>query len=195
MDWQITGESLGVKKALVSVSHCLQDCPPLAKAPVSLSPPTLSSSDMSSPDPHDELFPHLNSWLPSMEGLSINDASRQTTNSNGNFNLDSKGAEHQVVFRILCSNNVAGSVIGKRGAIVRALENKTGASIIFAAPINNFAERIVTVSAIEVSHMRLLLCDATDLCSFIVFSSFFCSLFLGLMLMQRHINHAFDSSA
>lgn len=145
----ITGESLGVKKALVSVSHCLQDCPPLAKAPVSLSPPTLSSSDMSSPDPHDELFPHLNSWLPSMEGLSINDASRQTTNSNGNFNLDSKGAEHQVVFRILCSNNVAGSVIGKRGAIVRALENKTGASIIFAAPINNFAERIVTVSAIE----------------------------------------------
>ncbi|XP_027360991.1 KH domain-containing protein HEN4 isoform X2 [Abrus precatorius] len=146
---QITGGILAAKKALIAVSHCLQDCPPLSKVPVSFSTPTVSSSDRSSSDPNAELFPHLNSLLPSMEGLSMHDAPKQTTNSNETSSRDSKGTEQQVVFRILCSNNVAGSVIGKRGAIVRALESKTGASIIFAAPLSEFAERIVTISAIE----------------------------------------------
>lgn len=135
-----------MKKALIAVSHCLQDCPPLCKVPVSSSTPTVSSSDWSSSDPNAELFPHLNSLLTSMEGLSMYE---RTTNSNETSAHDSKGAEHEVVFRLLCSNNVAGSVIGKRGAIVRALESKTGASIIFAAPLSKFAERIVTISAVE----------------------------------------------
>ncbi|KAK7407185.1 hypothetical protein VNO78_08887 [Psophocarpus tetragonolobus] len=142
----ITGGILAVKKALISVSHCLQDCPPLSKVPVSSSAPTVSSSDRSSSDPNAELFPHLNSLLTSMTGLSIYE---RTTNSNETSGRDSKGAEHEVVFRLLCSNNVAGSVIGKRGAIVRALESKTGASIIFAAPLNELAERVVTISAVE----------------------------------------------
>ncbi|KAL2348997.1 hypothetical protein Fmac_002997 [Flemingia macrophylla] len=143
---QITGGILAVKKALIAVSHCLQDCPPLSKLPVSSSTPTVSSSDWSSSDPNAELFPHLNSLLTSMEGLSMHE---RTANSNESSAQDSKGAEHEVVFRLLCSNNVAGSVIGKRGAIVRALESKTGASIIFAAPLSEFAERIVTISAVE----------------------------------------------
>ncbi|TKY69973.1 KH domain-containing protein [Spatholobus suberectus] len=146
---QITGGILAAKKALISVSHCLQDCPPLCKVPVSSSTPTVSSSDRSSSDPNADLFPHLNSLLTSMDGLSIYDASKRTTNSNESSGWDSKGTEHEVVFRLLCSNNVAGSVIGKRGAIVRALESQTGASIIFAAPLSEFAERIVTISATE----------------------------------------------
>lgn len=159
-DWQITGESLAVKKALILASHCLQDCPPNGKVPVSSSTPTVSSSDRSTYDPPEELFPHLSSWLPSMEGLSINDASKQTTNSNGNSN-----GTHRVVFRLLCSNNVAGSVIGKKGAIIRVLESKTGASIIFAAPLSNFEERIVTISAMEVSRARKLHYSTTYSCS------------------------------
>ncbi|BAT99434.1 hypothetical protein LR48_Vigan319s000100 [Vigna angularis] len=143
---QITGGLLSVKKALIAVSHCLQDCPPLSKVSVSSSTATVSSSDRSSSDPNAELFPHLNSLLTSMEGLSVYE---RTTNSNETSGSDSKGAEHKVVFRLLCSNNVAGSVIGKRGAIVRALESKTGASIIFTAPLSESAERIVTISAVE----------------------------------------------
>ncbi|CAJ1931258.1 unnamed protein product [Sphenostylis stenocarpa] len=143
---QITGGIFAVKKALIAVSRCLQDCPPLSKSPVSSSTPTVSSSDRSSSDPNAELFPHLNSLLTSMEGLSVYE---RTTNSNETSGRDPKGAEHEVVFRLLCSNNVAGSVIGKRGAIVRALESKTGASIIFAAPLSEFSERIVTISAVE----------------------------------------------
>lgn len=154
-DWQISGESLAVKKALILVSHCLQDCPPLGKVSLN-TPPTVSSSDRSTSNLHEDLFPHLNSWLPSMEGLSINDASKLTKNYNINPSLDSKGTGHEVVFRLLCSNNIAGSVIGKRGAIVRTLESQTGASIIFAAPLSEFEERIVTISAFEVSHLRKL---------------------------------------
>ncbi|MED6137997.1 hypothetical protein PIB30_070217 [Stylosanthes scabra] len=150
----ITGGILSVKKALVSVSYCLQDCPPLNKVslPVATSNSTVSSLDTSSLDPNADLYPHLNSWLLSLEGLSIYDsydASKRTTKSNGASSHDTKGTEREVVFRLLCSNNVAGSVIGKKGAIVRSLESKTGASIIFAAPLSEFAERIVTISAIE----------------------------------------------
>lgn len=184
---------MGVKKALVAVSHCLQDCPPLSKVPISVATPTVSSSDTSSPDPHADLFPHLNSWLLAMEGLSIYDsydASKRTTKSNGASSHDSKGTEHEVVFRLLCSNNVAGSVIGKRGAIVRALESKTGASIIFAAPLSEFAERIVTISAIEVSHMRKLHYATNHSCSWYFHRSFY--LYLAHMFMHRHISMHFS---
>lgn len=153
-DWQITGDSLAVKKALILVSHCLQDCPPMSK--VYLNAPTVSSWDRPIANPHEHIFPHVTSWLPSMEGLSINNASKQMTNSNGNFSLDSKGTGHKVVFRLLCSNNVAGSVIGKKGSIVRTFEIQTGASIVFAPPVNQFEERIITISAFEVSSMILI---------------------------------------
>ncbi|KAF7809402.1 KH domain-containing protein HEN4 [Senna tora] len=146
---QITGRTLAVKKALVAVSHCLQDCPPLGKVPAPLSTPTVSTPDMASHDLHTELFPHLNSSLHSIQERSLYDASKQTTYSNEESRHDTKGTELQVVFRLLCSNSVAGSVIGKKGAIVRALESKTGASIIFAPPLSKFAERIVTISAVE----------------------------------------------
>lgn len=144
----ITGESLAVKKALIYVSYCLQDCPPMGKVSLN-TPPTIKSSDRSTSYTHEDLFPHLNSWLPSMEGLSINDASKQTTNANGNSSIDSKGSGHAVVFRLLCSNNVAGSVIGKKGSIVRTFEIQTGASIVFAPPLGQYEERIVTISAFE----------------------------------------------
>ncbi|KAL1353913.1 hypothetical protein AAHE18_05G004100 [Arachis hypogaea] len=148
----ITGGILAVKKALISVSYCLQDCPPLNKVSQPVATSTVSSSDTLSLDPNADLFPHLNSWLLSMEGLSIYDsydASKRTTKSNGASSHETKVTEREIVFRLLCSNNVAGSVIGKKGAIVRNLESKTGASIIFAAPLSEFAERIVTISAIE----------------------------------------------
>ncbi|XP_057762136.1 KH domain-containing protein HEN4 isoform X1 [Arachis stenosperma] len=163
----ITGGILAVKKALISVSYCLQDCPPLNKVSQPVATSTVSSSDTLSLDPNADLFPHLNSWLLSMEGLSIYDsydASKRTTKSNGASSHETKVTEREIVFRLLCSNNVAGSVIGKKGAIVRNLESKTGASIIFAAPLSEFAERIVTISAIEVSHMRKLHCATNNPC-------------------------------
>ena len=152
---QIIGGVLAVKKALIAVSSCLQDCPPLDKVSVPLSSLTISSPDRASPDLNTELFPHLTSWLLAMQGKSpCYDALERTMYSGGASINDTIGTEREVTFRLLCSNSVAGGVIGKRGAIVRALESKTGASIIFAAPLTKYGERIVTISALEVSHIR-----------------------------------------
>ncbi|XP_054809616.1 KH domain-containing protein HEN4-like isoform X2 [Prosopis cineraria] len=146
---QITGRTLAVKKALIAVSHCLQDCPPLDKAPTSSRMLTSSPPDRAPNDLEAENFPHLNSWLLPVQGKSQYDALDQTANTNGESRPGPKDKELEVVFRLLCSNRIAGSIIGKKGAIVRALESRTGASIIFAPPLSKFADRIVTISAVE----------------------------------------------
>lgn len=69
---------------------------------------------------------------------------------------DIKGTQQEVVFRMLCTNHAAGWVIGKRGAIVRALQNESGASIMFAAPLTESGERVATISAWEVCHATII---------------------------------------
>lgn len=57
--------------------------------------------------------------------------------------------EEEVVFRLLCQPDKVGSLIGKGGTIVRALQNETGASIkIVDTP--DLDERVVMISAREV---------------------------------------------
>ncbi|KAK6258782.1 K Homology domain [Theobroma cacao] len=149
---QITGGTLAVKKALVAVSGCLQACPPLDRESTPMSVPTEKPSRGTSPEPHIEFFPHLSSLLPPMSANSVSASSNATFSSmdaDGDSNLDSNGTQKEVVFRMLCSNGAAGAIIGKKGAIVRALQNQTGASIMFAAPVTESGERVVTISALE----------------------------------------------
>ncbi|OMO56302.1 hypothetical protein CCACVL1_26646 [Corchorus capsularis] len=149
---QITGGTLAVKKALVAVSACLQSCPPLDREPTPMSIPTERPSRGVSPDPHKEFFPHLSSLLPPMPANSASAASSaqfSTMDAEGDSNLDSSGTQKEVVFRMLCSNSSAGAIIGKKGAIVRAFQNQTGASIMFATPVTGSGERVVTISALE----------------------------------------------
>ncbi|KAK8673862.1 hypothetical protein V6N13_112172 [Hibiscus sabdariffa] len=68
--------------------------------------------------------------------------------ANGDSKLDSNDTR-KVVFRMLCSNVAAGAIIGKKGAIVRAWQNQTGASIMFESPETENLERVVTISALE----------------------------------------------
>lgn len=58
--------------------------------------------------------------------------------------------QHEVVFRMLCSADRIGGVIGNSGAIVRALENELGASISVSYPAFDCNERIITITAFEV---------------------------------------------
>lgn len=75
----------------------------------------------------------------------------------GDSSQDKKGRqEEEVVFRMLCTKHAAGWVIGKRGAIVRALENESGASIMFAASLTESGERVATISAREVCHAAII---------------------------------------
>ncbi|XP_024032920.1 KH domain-containing protein HEN4 isoform X3 [Morus notabilis] len=148
---QIAGTVLAVKKALFAVSLCLQDHPPQENGPTFFSGLTESSSFGAShvSDTQAEFFPNLASLLPQTAFNNNAPKDSLAIDANGVSNNDTKSTRQEVVFRLLCSNYAAGSVIGKKGAIVRALENETGATIRFAAPTTGSIERIVTISALE----------------------------------------------
>ncbi|KAF2295808.1 hypothetical protein GH714_034075 [Hevea brasiliensis] len=148
MLWQITGDILAVKKALVAVTECLHDCPPYNKEPMLLNRPVERASHISSSDLHAEFFPHLSSLLPPLIENSANSHSL-SSDADEDPNQDVKSTRQEVSFRLLCSNGAAGSIIGKKGTIVRTLQNETGASIMFAAPITMSGARVVTISAFE----------------------------------------------
>ncbi|KAK2656617.1 hypothetical protein Ddye_009669 [Dipteronia dyeriana] len=149
---QITGGTLAVKKALIAVTSCLQDCSPVGNDLGLSSGPVEMVRHGDSPDPHRELFADLYSFLPPSTENSVNSVSQiysSSTYVDRESSLDTKGTKQEVAFRLLCSNNAAGGIIGKRGAIVRDLENQSGAFIKFAAPLTGSSERVVTVSALE----------------------------------------------
>ncbi|XP_057962067.1 KH domain-containing protein HEN4-like isoform X2 [Malania oleifera] len=149
---QIMGAILAVKKALVTVSRCLQECPPLDKAPKHVGRPVEVASYGDFPDPHVEFQPQNNSSLPSLPGNSVDYTSGRhplSTDFDRITNLDAKSGQHEVKFKLLCPNGAVGGVIGKGGAIVKALQKETGASINVAAPFVMSSERVVTISALE----------------------------------------------
>ena len=63
---------------------------------------------------------------------------------------DTNIPQQQVVFRILCTTDRIGGVIGKGGNIVRALQNETGAAISVGPTVSECDERLITVTASEV---------------------------------------------
>lgn len=66
--------------------------------------------------------------------------------------LETKMVQQEVTFKILCANDRVGGVIGKGGAIVRALQNETGAAISIGPSVAECDERLITVAASEVCH-------------------------------------------
>ncbi|CAN6218231.1 unnamed protein product [Urochloa humidicola] len=61
--------------------------------------------------------------------------------------------EQEIVFRMIILNDMVGSIIGKGGSTIRALQSETGASIKILEPIADPDERIVAISARENSDM------------------------------------------
>lgn len=158
---QITGSFPAVKKALFSVSGCLQDSPRVDSinscATRPLGPPVSHANCMpvqdEEPSPKRRYTGHHNADY----------RSRGYSSLPGHENV---GAGHRavmeedVVFRLLCQPDKVGSLIGKGGTIVRALQNETGASIkIVDTP--DLDERVVMISAREVGFCRSskILCD------------------------------------
>lgn len=64
--------------------------------------------------------------------------------------LDTRTQQQEVSFKILCSNDKVGAVIGKGGTIIRAFQSETGASISVGAALAECDERLITVTASEV---------------------------------------------
>uniref|UniRef100_A0A2N9GM54 K Homology domain-containing protein n=1 Tax=Fagus sylvatica TaxID=28930 RepID=A0A2N9GM54_FAGSY len=155
---QITGGFLSVKKALIDVSSSLQGCPPFDKPPnqTPLSRHPGASSSIRSPDPHaTQVFPNLSTLLADLPGNWGNTSSNSDSWSSEGVsgqetnNTQQQQQKQEVVFRMLCSTHAAGYVIGKKGTIVRAMENEAGASIKFSTPLTESREREVTISAWE----------------------------------------------
>ncbi|OMO63490.1 hypothetical protein COLO4_32403 [Corchorus olitorius] len=110
------------------------------------------SSQEALPDLHVDHLSHHNSLVPTISSSSMSYATRihpLSLEPEKAPPLDSKKLQQEVVFKILCSTDRVGGVIGKGGAIIRALQNDTGASIAIGATITDCDERLVTVTASE----------------------------------------------
>ncbi|KAI3850271.1 hypothetical protein MKW92_000483 [Papaver armeniacum] len=177
---QIMGDILPVKKALVSISRRLQDRPPLEKAQGAGSLPSVSASSQTFPDPRKE-FPRRNhmvpptsgsssqtfsdprvdflhrNHMPPIAGNSVDYASRGrplATEALRNSMLEPAKTPQEIVYRLLCSNEKVGGIIGKGGTIVKTLQNETGASISFGSPVPESDERVITITASESQHTQ-----------------------------------------
>lgn len=156
-----------VKKALVAVSQRLQDCPPVDRTKIMGSKPyemvqyeaidALPRETLAAVTavPHDTID-RLPLRSPALSSLS------SCSNSYGNrvhslpadfsrvSSLEPKALQQEVTFRILCSNDRVGGVIGKGGNIVRALQSDTGATISIGPSVDGCEDRIITITASEV---------------------------------------------
>ncbi|XP_010277539.1 PREDICTED: KH domain-containing protein HEN4-like isoform X2 [Nelumbo nucifera] len=149
---EVTGDLFAVKKALIAVSRCLQSCPPIDRTQLVASKPVEAPTRGIFPDPNGELFPQQSSFLPPLSRKTIDYASRGRPLPQDIEKIstpDPKKTQQEVTFRLLCSNEKVGGVIGKGGVIVKALQSETGASISVAASVSESDERVITVSAME----------------------------------------------
>lgn len=142
----ISGSFSAARKALLLVSTCLQDNPrpdtisfPAGRTfgpPGSGCPPGL--------DPHSQrsyLPPHIPEYHA----------------RNFPSNVAAPGprffVEQEVMFRMICLNEMVGSIIGKGGATIRALQSETGASVKVIDAVPDTDERVIVISARENSEM------------------------------------------
>ncbi|XP_020426115.1 KH domain-containing protein HEN4 [Prunus persica] len=155
---EIEGDILSVKKALVAVSGRLQDCPPVDKTRMTGSRPLEPVPYETLPDLRLDHLSQRNSMLTSLPSSSMSYASSGVRTSSIEAEriptLETKMVQQEVTFKILCANDRVGGVIGKGGAIVRALQNETGAAISIGPSVAECDERLITVAASESPESR-----------------------------------------
>ncbi|KAK1391192.1 hypothetical protein POM88_019370 [Heracleum sosnowskyi] len=135
---------IGVKKALIAVSRRLQDSPPSGRA-YEVDPQEILADGRMDVPPVRSFVPQPNS------GTSFNHAPGRpyTSDADQHPNTNLRMPQQEVTFRILCSHERVGVIIGKQGMVVRALQNESGASINVASPVPDCKERLVTITATE----------------------------------------------
>uniref|UniRef100_A0A453L6L3 K Homology domain-containing protein n=1 Tax=Aegilops tauschii subsp. strangulata TaxID=200361 RepID=A0A453L6L3_AEGTS len=148
-----TSSSIGsfsaAKKALLLVSTCLQDNPrpdtsnfPSGRP---FGPPGSGVGCPPGVDPHSQ-----RSYLPPPH---VPDYHARNFSSNGAAPGPRFFVEQEIMFRMICLNDMVGGVIGKGGSTIRALQSETGASVKVIDPVADSDERIIVISARENSEM------------------------------------------
>uniref|UniRef100_A0A0R0FXJ3 K Homology domain-containing protein n=1 Tax=Glycine max TaxID=3847 RepID=A0A0R0FXJ3_SOYBN len=176
---EIEGRVSSVKKALVAVSQRLQDCHPVDRTKMMGSKPyeivqyealdalpratstaaprvTLTAAPRGTLTAvQHETVDHLLLRSSALSTLSSSSNSYATrihslpTEVNRVSSLEPKALKQEVTFRILCSNDRVGGVIGKGGNIVRALQSETGATISIGPAVAECEDRLITIAASE----------------------------------------------
>lgn len=146
---EIEGDFIAVKKALIAVSRRLQDSPPVGRAHEVDQQEILADGRMDVP-------PVRSSVAQPNSGSSFNHAPGRPFSSDADHhpNTNLRMPQQEVTFRILCSHERVGVIIGKQGMVVRALQNESGASINVASPLPDCKERLVTITATENAESR-----------------------------------------
>ncbi|XP_077216697.1 RNA-binding KH domain-containing protein [Tasmannia lanceolata] len=151
---QIIGSVSAVRKALLSVSSCLQDNPRSDAANFPATKPSGTMLHGTGPPAQVDTFLQRG-YVPGHHALDYH--SRGYSSVPGPDNVAAshrKVPEEEITFRLLCSNDKVGSLIGKGGTIVRALQNDTGASIKVLDAVPESEERVVMISAFENSELK-----------------------------------------
>ncbi|CAA2980037.1 KH domain-containing HEN4-like [Olea europaea subsp. europaea] len=143
---QIRGGVASVKKALLAISCCLQDCKLGERTPGQMSSRGVS---------HDILkysILNSNSNSPTFSGNAVDYhpvVHSLSEDIDRKLSMDEDSTLKNVVFRLLCSNASAGGVIGKGANLVKSLEKETGACIKFSSLASGLSERVATISSLE----------------------------------------------
>ncbi|KAK4393944.1 hypothetical protein Sango_1865200, partial [Sesamum angolense] len=139
------GSVMAVKRAMLAVSSRLQDQTLGERAPGHMSSNRASCALQADSSP--EQSPNSPSVLESVvEHHSV--VHSLSADVNRTLHLD-EDSLRKVVFKFLCPNSIAGSVIGKGANIIKFLEKETGASIKFASPVSGSKERVAIISSLE----------------------------------------------
>ncbi|XP_038888005.1 KH domain-containing protein HEN4 [Benincasa hispida] len=149
---EIEGDVLAIKKALLAVSRRLQDCPPSDKMRTVASRPAEAVIHETLPDLHMDHILQRNSILPILPSSSNIFASgihSLSIDADMLSPVDTNVAQQEVVFKILCANDMIGGVIGKGGSIVRALQNESGATVSVGPSVAGCDERLISITASE----------------------------------------------
>lgn len=156
---EIQGIASSVKKALVAVAGRLQDCPPLDRTKMMGTRPYEAFQNETSVVPHEGLT-DLNMDFRLQRSSAISTSSIRSNGvpskshplsveDNRVSSLDPEALKQEVTFRILCSGDRIGAVLGKGGSIVKALQNETGANISVGPPVVECEDRLITITALE----------------------------------------------
>ncbi|GER34513.1 RNA-binding KH domain-containing protein [Striga asiatica] len=143
---QIMGGVVAVKKALLAVSRLLQTNVLEKRDPGVMSYHGLWHNV------HADLSPENSRNTPSFPGNAVEPHSighSLSAEVETVPNLDEDNSLRKVVFRFLCSDEIAGWVIGKSGHAVKSFQEETGASIQFTPPLSGSKDRVVIISALE----------------------------------------------
>jgi predicted RNA-binding protein YlqC (UPF0109 family) len=146
---QITGTFSAVKRALLSISSCLQDNPKVDAVDSGSTKPSLAIIHGTSVPPQADPFPQRG-YASSLHAPDYHLRGYSSVPGPENFGTGHRMVlEEEVVFKLLCQLEKVGSLIGKGGCIIRALQNETGASIKIADAAPDSDERVVVISARE----------------------------------------------